>query len=211
MYYFCNPGSTKNAAAFAFFVSGGIIGIGPFRSSGRAYRGENFILEGSMNTLVFIIVILAILLGYFVAVVFLSRRSLEEHIRFRRKADVNREIITDFMEGVFNKKDAVTAEKYLSDGYIQHNPAVANGKQACISYVAEIHRLNPNRQVSLVRLISEGDFVAVHSHVILNAKNPDDRGAAAVNIFRLEGGRIMEHWGVAQPVPEKAENPNTMF
>lgn len=51
-------------------------------------------------------------------------------------------------------------------------------------------------------------LVFIHNHIKLN---PKDRGQAAVDIFRVRDGKIVEHWDVIQDIPEKAENPNTMF
>ena len=48
----------------------------------------------------------------------------------------------------------------------------------------------------------------IHNHITLNAS---DRGQAAVDIFRVKDGKIVEHWDVIQDIPEKAENNNTMF
>ena len=57
-------------------------------------------------------------------------------------------------------------------------------------------------------MLADGDLVALHAHSI---REPGERGVAIVDIFRLENGKIVEHWDVIQPVPEKANNDNTMF
>ncbi len=56
--------------------------------------------------------------------------------------------------------------------------------------------------------MAEGDLVVTHG---LIKTSSEDRGTAAADIFRLEDGKIVEHWDVLQPVPETAENDNTMF
>jgi predicted SnoaL-like aldol condensation-catalyzing enzyme len=48
------------------------------------------------------------------------------------------------------------------------------------------------------------------THSVLKS-SPDDRGTAAADIFRLEDGKIVEHWDVLQPVPEESANDDTMF
>jgi predicted SnoaL-like aldol condensation-catalyzing enzyme len=50
--------------------------------------------------------------------------------------------------------------------------------------------------------------VIVHDHAV---REPDTRGSAIVNIYRLENGKIVEHWDVIQPIPEKPANDNGMF
>jgi predicted SnoaL-like aldol condensation-catalyzing enzyme len=62
--------------------------------------------------------------------------------------------------------------------------------------------------MEIKRIIAEGDYVVLHSHLILK---PGDRGSAVVEIFRLENGKIVEHWDVAQEVPETSANNNTLF
>jgi predicted SnoaL-like aldol condensation-catalyzing enzyme len=50
--------------------------------------------------------------------------------------------------------------------------------------------------------------VAVHSHGVFSA---GDRGIAVVDILRVERCKVVEHWDVVQPVPEKSVNSNGMF
>jgi predicted SnoaL-like aldol condensation-catalyzing enzyme len=65
----------------------------------------------------------------------------------------------------------------------------------------------PQVSVAIKRVIAEGDLVVTHG--LIN-RAPEDRGMAAVDIFRLHDGKIVEHWGVQQPLPERAANDNTM-
>lgn len=62
--------------------------------------------------------------------------------------------------------------------------------------------------VEIKRVIAEGDLVVTYDLV---RGAPDDRGLAGIDIFRLQNGKIVEHWGIRQPVPESSANDNTMF
>lgn len=66
----------------------------------------------------------------------------------------------------------------------------------------------PQLSVEIKRMIAEGDLVVTHGVI---KTSPEDHGTAAADIFRLEDGKIIEHWDVLQPVPEEAANDNTMF
>jgi len=58
------------------------------------------------------------------------------------------------------------------------------------------------------RAIAEGALVVTHS---LLKTSLEDRGSAVADIFRLEDGKVVEHWDVVQPVPESAANDHPMF
>jgi predicted SnoaL-like aldol condensation-catalyzing enzyme len=62
--------------------------------------------------------------------------------------------------------------------------------------------------LEIKRALAEGDLVVTHS---LLKTSPQDRGTAAADIFRLEDGKVVEHWEVLQPVPESAANDHPMF
>lgn len=67
---------------------------------------------------------------------------------------------------------------------------------------------NPQAKNVIKKVIAEGDLVVLHVH---STENDSDRGRAIIDIFRVENGKIVEHWDVIQNIPEKSKNSNTMF
>jgi predicted SnoaL-like aldol condensation-catalyzing enzyme len=121
----------------------------------------------------------------------------------------NKETVRGFYELVFNdKQPKEAAAKYIGPKYIQHNPQAPDGPDAFIQFVTGWSGQFPQLSVEIKRMVAEGDVVVTHG--VLKA-SPEDRGTAAADIFRLEDGKIVEHWDVLQPVPDTAANDNTMF
>ena len=58
------------------------------------------------------------------------------------------------------------------------------------------------------KAIAEKNLVVLHIH---STENDTDRGRAIIDIFRVENGKIIEHWDVIQNIPEQSKNINTMF
>jgi predicted SnoaL-like aldol condensation-catalyzing enzyme len=121
----------------------------------------------------------------------------------------NKETVKSFYNLAFNlKKPEEAVAKYLGPYYRQHNPMAPDGPDAFIEFVREFAKAFPDLRVDFKREIAEDDLVALHSHLV---RNRGDRGMAVVDLFRLENGKIVEHWDVVQEVPEKSANNNTMF
>ncbi|MBA2527117.1 MAG: nuclear transport factor 2 family protein [Pyrinomonadaceae bacterium] len=121
----------------------------------------------------------------------------------------NKETVLAYYNLAFNEKQPAQAvAKYLGSKYIQHNPDAPDGPDAFIEFVSGFASQFPKSCLDIKRAIAEGDLVVTHS---LLKTSPEDRGTAAADIFRLEGGKVVEHWDVLQPVPETAANDNTMF
>lgn len=120
----------------------------------------------------------------------------------------NRALVLDFYDRVFNKHDTSIIEKVMVEDYIQHNPNLPTGRAALISALPDYLAKHPEARWRFVRSAAEGDLVFLHIH---QTNSPTDPGRAYVDIFRVVNGKIVEHWDVSQPVPEKSANNNTMF
>jgi predicted SnoaL-like aldol condensation-catalyzing enzyme len=125
------------------------------------------------------------------------------------ETEANKRTVREFLDLAFNgRRPEEAAERHMGSTYTQHNPAAGDGRDAFIEFATGLNAQFPELQLEFKRLIAEGDFVCVHAH---GKMTPDDRGVAAMDIFRLEDGKVVEHWDVSQPVPEESANSNGMF
>jgi predicted SnoaL-like aldol condensation-catalyzing enzyme len=119
----------------------------------------------------------------------------------------NKRIVREWHELALRTPEEAVA-KYIGPNYRQHNPGSADGPESLIQTMKWFKQNVPELRMEVKRIIAEGDYVVLHSHLIMK---PGDRGSAVVEMFRLENGRIVEHWDVEQEIPETSANDNTMF
>lgn len=123
--------------------------------------------------------------------------------------ETNKRVVAGFMETVFNRhKVDEGIERFMGTYFIEHNPGVGDGVEAFRTFFTKFFAERPQTQFEIKRTFCEGDFVTLHCHW---TDHPGDRGHAVIDLFRVENGRIVEHWDVIQPIPENPANDNTMF
>jgi len=120
----------------------------------------------------------------------------------------NKKTVLEFYEKALNQKDFEAASRYFGPHYIQHNPTAPDGIQGFKGFLQFLKDKFPRSHSEIKHAFADGDYVILHVHSV---REPGTLGRAIVDIFRLENGKIVEHWDVIQDVPEKAANTNTMF
>lgn len=109
----------------------------------------------------------------------------------RADSNPNRALVLEAMTALFQRRDASVVERLYAPGYVQHNPGIPQGREALAALVAQ---LPPEVYYEPGMVIAEGAYVAIHGRIRGWAPKPQ----VVVDIFRIEDGRLAEHWDVLQ-------------
>jgi predicted SnoaL-like aldol condensation-catalyzing enzyme len=121
----------------------------------------------------------------------------------------SKQIVREFYELAFNgKRPADAVERYVGSNYTQHNPQAPDGTEAFIQFATGFAAQFPDLSIDIKRIVAEDDIVVTHGLLKTSA---DDPGTVAADFFRLEDGKIVEHWDVLQPFPDTSANEHPMF
>ncbi|WP_299807036.1 ester cyclase [Tardiphaga sp.] len=122
--------------------------------------------------------------------------------------EANKKAVLEFYDKGLNQKDYDAAAKFLGPRYVQHNPNAQDGPEGFKAFLAFLREKFPDSHSDIKQVFADGDYVILHVHAV---REKGTRGNAIIDIFKLENGKIVEHWDAVQPIPEKSANTNTMF
>lgn len=120
----------------------------------------------------------------------------------------NRAIIKHFARLFYTERKVKQAfETYVAPNYVQHNPGIADGRDAAVAALADMFA-DPAKHFTIEQVLVDGDMAVIHVHAI---PTPGSHGASVFDMYRMKDGKIVEHWDAIQLVPEKAANSHPMF
>jgi len=103
----------------------------------------------------------------------------------------NKALVLDAMTSLFQRHDAAAVERLYASDYTQHNPNIPQGRDALQALVAGLSR-DVYYEPGLI--VAEDDLVAIHGRIRGWTEEPQ----VVVDIFRVEDGKLAEHWDVLQ-------------
>jgi predicted SnoaL-like aldol condensation-catalyzing enzyme len=122
-----------------------------------------------------------------------------------RQEAANKALVSYVYDQMFNDFNTSVIDKYVRPDYIQHNPTVANGSDALRALVES---LPPDSHHTVEHVIADGDLVLFQTDLVIT---PGTKGLATIDVFRVQNGKIAEHWDTLQQEPEQTASGNDMF
>jgi predicted SnoaL-like aldol condensation-catalyzing enzyme len=120
----------------------------------------------------------------------------------------NKQHVIEFYNKALNDKDFDAASNYLGGRYTQHNPTAADGPAGLKAFIDFLKTKFPDSHSEIVQAFADGDYVILHVHSV---RTPGTAGRAIVDIFKLDHGKVVEHWDAVQDIPASSANSNGMF
>lgn len=121
----------------------------------------------------------------------------------------NKALVMKAYQELFGEHDLAALDRYWATPYIQHNPTMTDGIDS-VKQMFEKYGLTklPKQKVDFKRVIAEGDLVMLQ---VVQPKSDNSPETVIIDMFRVENGKIAEHWDVTQAVPADAVNKRTMY
>ena len=120
----------------------------------------------------------------------------------------NLDFCTRMYEEMLFRFDATRIDEFLADDYIQHSTAATGGKEGLRAFFENRAGRFPDIRFAIKASFVDGDYTIFHIHTVRGSGDP---GMSIIDYFRLEGGKVAEHWEVVQEIPETLPHGNGVF
>lgn len=141
-------------------------------------------------------------------VLFVTKATMRSEARYQAVTPA-RDIVTAFNDMAFvQHKPRQAVLKYMSPAIVDHDPDVTDGREGVIAHLEKLDWSGPGPQSEVRAIAADGPLVFVQHRLV---RAPGTPPIAAVDIFRVENGQIVEHWDVMQSLPASPRNPKSMF
>lgn len=120
----------------------------------------------------------------------------------------NKTIVRDCYRKIIRDLDLSLVDTYIHEDYIQHSPTVKTGRAGILEmlqFLKTLPKPNVPGPSPVLRVIGDGDFVAVHLDITFTGKQ-----MAVIDLYRLQNGQLAEHWDAGQFISAQADEVITM-
>ncbi|KAG4072075.1 hypothetical protein HA402_015574 [Bradysia odoriphaga] len=128
----------------------------------------------------------------------------DECLKQHQNEQDNLNMVVTFHEEAFGQHDITAVDRYIHTDYIQHNPNLADGQQPLKDFLTAFNANKAKGPVDIRHSAASGNLVWIH----LKTTHFNGKPLALVGIFRVEDGKIVEHWDAMQEIPPLSESKN---
>jgi predicted SnoaL-like aldol condensation-catalyzing enzyme len=124
------------------------------------------------------------------------------------KERANLETCTRMYHEMLFAFDARRIDDFLAEDYIQHSTAASGGREGLRAFFRDRGDRFPDVRMRIMASFADGDFTIFHIHTVRHAGDP---GMTIIDVFRMEDGKVREHWEVVQDIPAALPHDNGIF
>lgn len=119
----------------------------------------------------------------------------------------NKQIVTTAYQRIFGDLDASAVDEYMSKDFVQHNPTITDGPEGVKKLLQMLASQGVQKQkIEFKHVIADGDNVMLHSRYEMAGKE-----WRFIDIYRVEDGKLAEHWDAMMQMPDTRANNNPLF
>lgn len=119
----------------------------------------------------------------------------------------NKQLVITAYQRIFGDLDSTGVDKYLSKDFIQHNPTLPDGPEGVKGVIKMLLSQGvPKQKVIFKHVVAEDDIVILHTRTEMGGKE-----WRFIDIYRIENGKLAEHWDAMMHMPDAPANNNPMF